>query len=120
MAFNSRPRWVTETFFPFAAPYSMRGNTKITAETWGKLFAVLPESKVSNLKFVPTCSSRILECPLSWGRGGVAKRSTQTQATSVSTAVLGSVDDCDLGPSEETSLAGALEANVTLTTLRYS
>ena len=45
-------------------------NDKITAETWGKLFAVLPKSKVSNLRCVVVCSSGILECPLSWGRGG--------------------------------------------------
>ena len=74
------------------------------------------QSEVSSKAF----HNGILECPVMVPGGGVAKRSTQTQATSVSTAVLGSVDDCDLGPSEETSLAGALEANVTLTTLRYS
>ena len=48
----------------------MGRNGSITAETWEKLFAVLPESKVSNLKFVHVCCSGILEYPLSWGRGG--------------------------------------------------
>ena len=42
----------------------MGGNDEITPETWEKLFAVLPKSKVSNLRCVAVCSSRILECPV--------------------------------------------------------
>ena len=111
---------MTDTFYSFPASFSMNSNYDVTPEAWEKLFAVLPKSKVSNLRCVAVCSSGILECPVMVPGGGVAKRSTQTQAASVSTAVLGSVDSCDFGPSGETSLAGALEANVTLTTLRYS
>ena len=42
--------WETDTNFAFSAPYSMRNNRKITPEAWEKLFAVLPDTKISNLK----------------------------------------------------------------------
>ena len=42
--------WETDTYFAFSAPYSMRNNRKITPEAWEKLFAVLPDTKISNLK----------------------------------------------------------------------
>ena len=41
----------------------MELNDKITPEAWEKLFAVLPKSKVSNLRCVAVCSPGILECP---------------------------------------------------------
>ena len=42
--------WETDTYFAFSAPYSMRWNTEITPATWEKLFAVLPDTKISNLE----------------------------------------------------------------------
>ena len=42
----------------------MEYNDSITSETWEKLFAVLPKSKVTNLRCVAVCCSGILECPV--------------------------------------------------------
>ena len=41
---------MTEKILSFSAPYSMAANPNITPEVWGKLFAVLPHTKISNLK----------------------------------------------------------------------
>ena len=41
---------MTEKILSFSAPCSMRGNDTITPEVWGKLFAVLPGTQISDLK----------------------------------------------------------------------
>ena len=45
---NSRG-WVTEKSYP-SLPYSMADNGNITPEVWGGLFAVPPDTQISNLK----------------------------------------------------------------------
>ena len=85
----------------------MDHNDKITAETWGKLFAVLPKSKVLNLRCVVVCSSGILECPLSWGRGAAPLYTKLWRAEYVPPPHY-SLDGCRLGDKAVSKLAEVL------------
>ena len=85
----------------------MFGNYNIAPAVWEKLFAVLPESKVSNLKFVSVCCLRILECPLSWGRGAASLYTKLWRAEHLLPPHY-SLYGCELGDKAGTKLAEVL------------
>ena len=85
----------------------MNGNDNITPEAWEKLFAVLPKSKVSNLRCVAVCSSGILECPV-MVPGGAAPLYTKPWQAEYIPPPHYSLEWCKLGDKAGSKLAEVL------------